>query len=130
MQPPFFGRKIIPLFIVFIIVNSMVLYFQQKLEHLKIDPLVVFTANCLLFVLSTLSLAMHTKTADKKNPNAAIRSVMAVTFIKLMVLAASAIIYLLVAGEKRSVYGVFVGMLLYIIYTFLEVRIAIKQHTK
>ncbi len=129
-QQPSFGRKMLPLFFLFVIVNSMVLWYQKELDTRKIDAMVVFASNCLLFILSVLSLAMHTKPADKKNPNAAIRGVLAATLLKLLVLGAAALAYLFFAGPGRSVYGVFAGMLLYVLYSFLEVRIASKPNQK
>jgi uncharacterized membrane protein len=129
-QPPSFGKKMLPLFFLFVIVNSIVLWYQKDLDARKIDAMVVFASNCLLFILSVLSLAMHTRTVDKKNPNAAIRGILAATLLKLMVLGAAALAYLFFAGTSRSVYAVFVGMFLYIIYTFLEVRIASKPNQK
>jgi len=128
MQQPSFARKVLPLFFVFVVVNSFVLYFQQELNDKKIDALVVFTANCLLFVLSALSLAMHIQSMNKKSPNTSVRGIMAVTLIKLMVLGGAAMMYLVIAGSNRSLYAVFVGMFLYLVYTFLEVWIASKNN--
>ena len=125
-----FAKKMLPLFFLFIIVNSVVLVFQQRLESFKIDPFVVFTANCLLFVLSVLTLAMHVRALNKTNPNVFIRSVMGATMIKMLVLASSAMIYLFMVGKNRSVYGVFTSVLLYIIYMVLEIRIALKLNQK
>jgi hypothetical protein len=125
-----FAKKMLPLFFLFIIVNSIILVFQQRLESFKIDPFVVFTANCLLFVLSVLTLAMHVRALNKTNPNVFIRSVMGATMIKMLVLASSAMIYLFMEGKNRSVYGVFTSMLLYIIYMVLEIRIALKLNQK
>ncbi|HEX3024073.1 MAG TPA: 7 transmembrane receptor [Chitinophagaceae bacterium] len=98
------------------------------MDQNKIDPFVVFTANGLLFILSVLSLAMHIKPVDKKNPHAAVRGVMAATLLKLMVLGISAMVYLFAAGENRSIKAIFAGMILYVVYTFIEVSIASKHN--
>jgi uncharacterized membrane protein len=128
MQQPSFAKKMLPLFFLFVLVNSLVLYFQKELDDKKIDALVVFAANCLLFVLSVLSLAMHTKAPDKKNPNAIVRGVMAATLLKMMVLGASALVYLFLSGPNRSINAIFAGLVLYVIYTFIEVGIASKNN--
>ncbi len=125
-----FGKRMLPLFFLFVIVNSIVLFFQQRLDGYKIDSFVVFTANCLLFILSVLTLAMHSRALNKTNPNVFIRSVMGATMIKMLVLASAAMIYLFMAGNNRSVYAVFASMLLYIIYMVLEIRIALKLNQK
>jgi len=128
MQPASFAKKILPLFFLFVLVNSLVLYFQKELDARKIDAMVVFAANCLLFVLSALSLAMHTKAPDKKNPNAIVRGVMAATLLKMMVLGSSTLVYLFVAGPTRSINAIFAGLVLYVVYTFIEVSIASKNN--
>ena len=125
-----FAKKMLPLFFLFIIINSIVLVFQQRLDTYKIDSFVVFTANCLLFALSVLTLAMYVRASNNTNPNVFIRSIMGATMIKMLVLATSAMIYLFMAGKNRSVYGVFARMLLYIIYMVLEIRIALKLNQK
>ncbi len=121
-----FSKNIIPLFFLFVLVNAIILWFQNDLPKINIDSMVVYAANVLLFTLSVLSLMMHSKAVDKKNPNAAIRGVMGATVLKLFVLGTAALTYLTLAGTHRSVNAVFVGMILYVFYTFVEVRIATK----
>jgi len=131
MQPqPSFGRKMLPLFFLFVIVNSIVLWYAHEIDARKIDPMVVFASNCLLFLLSVLSLAMHSRPTDKKNANAAIRGVLAATLLKMIILVTATIAYLFFAGPNRSINSIFVGMILYALYSFLEVNIASKPNQK
>ncbi|MBA4198773.1 MAG: hypothetical protein C0459_14585 [Chitinophaga sp.] len=125
MQPSSISKKILPLFFVFILVNSLVICYQPLLQAKKIDALVVFTANTILFVLSVISLIMHTKQIDKKNPNATLRNVMSVTLLKMLVLGSAAVFYLILAKDK-SAYAIIVSMGLYFIYLFIEISIASK----
>ncbi len=126
-QPPFsFSKNILPLFILFVSVNSLLIFFKKMMYTHQIDVWVVFSANCILFVISILSLALHIQAAHKKTPMASVSNVMMVTLMKLLVLGGAAILYLVLAGPNRSVYAVFVGMVLYLMYTFLEVYIAAK----
>ncbi len=127
-QQQSFSKKMLPLFFAFVLVNSLVLFYQKDLNQNNIDALVVFAANGLLFILSVLSLAMHTKPVDKKNPHAVVRAVMLATLLKLMVLGISAMFYLIAAGSNRSIGAIIAGMILYVIYTFIEVRIASKPN--
>ena len=64
------------------------------------------------------------------NPQASVRSIMLGSFIKLMVIAVAVVIYLVAAGEKRSIYGVFAFMALYVVYTVLDARVASKLKRK
>jgi hypothetical protein len=121
-----FVKKLMPLFIVFIIVNCVALAFNQQLQKIQINADVVIGANCILFFVNCISIALHKKAADSKNPNAIVRSMMMASLLKFMIVAFAVLIYIFIAKEKRNAYGVFCGMGLYVIYTFLEVKIASK----
>lgn len=127
MQQTSFFKNAIPLFILFIVVNCLILPIRTWLGLYNINPDVVFAANCILFILSCINIALHKNALQNKNPNAVVRSVMGGTLIKLMVISLSILIYLFLAGTKRNSYGIFCGMVLYLIYTFVEVRIATKM---
>ncbi len=45
--------------------------------------------------------------------------------LKLFVLGTAAFVYLYNAGENKNVNGLFIGMALYILYTWLDVRIGL-----
>jgi len=44
----------------------------------------------------------------------------------LFVLGSAAIVYLYNAGENKSINAIFLGMGLYIMYTWLEVKLSLK----
>lgn len=113
----FFFRQF---FFFFIMINSVCLLFGKWLDEKKIDHIVLMGANLLLFITFLGSALMHIKAAQNKNPNVFIRSVMGASFIKLILLAIAACVYILVAGKEVSVYAVFSSMFLYIIYTLIE----------
>ncbi|MEO8172565.1 MAG: hypothetical protein ABI581_05765 [Sediminibacterium sp.] len=121
-----------PLLVVFVLLNALVLAFQRKLENKNVKIDVVIIANLLLFAVSMLNIWFQLKSL--RNPNASsgavIRGLMAATFLKLFVLAAAAMIYLVAAGESRNTNAIFVAMGLYIIYTWMEVRISLRLNPK
>jgi hypothetical protein len=119
-----------PIIILFIITTALFLVFRSKLELKKVNAEVLIWANILLFAVTMLNLYFQVRNLQNPNPNAVIRGVMAATFLKLFILGAAVIIYLVSAGATRSVNAVFGGMALYIIYTWLEVRISLKLNPK
>ena len=125
-----FVRLTRPVYILFIIINIVPIIFNNTLDAFKINVNVVIAANLLLFIISMLNLYFQSKNINNPNRSAVIRGVMAGTFLKLMGLAAATLIYLVVAGANRSVNAVFVGMGLYIIYTWLEVKISLQLKPK
>lgn len=124
-------RKLIrPLGVLFILVTTILLAFRTLLNEIKVDATVVICANTLLFLATIMTIFFQYKNLNNPNPNVMVRGVMAGMFLKLFGLGAAVLIYLFAAGANRSVNAVFVGMGLYIVYTWLEVRISLRLNPK
>ena len=119
-----------PLAGLFIIVTALLLALRTRLAQFNIDTTVVTCANILLLVITMLNLYFQYKNINNPNPNAIVRGVIGATFLKLFGLGAAVLIYLFAAGVNRSINAVFVSMGLYIIYTWLEVRISLRLNPK
>jgi len=124
------NKALVPLITFFIIVSGFCTIFKSWLTAKNIDPLVLGFGNILLFILSLAVFTLQKKAIQNPNPQAFIRSVMLSTFIKIMVIAIAVVIYLVAAGEHRSVYAIIASLVLYVIYTVIEVRIASKLNRK
>jgi heme/copper-type cytochrome/quinol oxidase subunit 3 len=120
------SNAIVPMFIFFIVVNAFCLLFKDWLDAKKIDHLVVMGANCILFLLSSIVFLMHRKAVGNKNPHAFVRSVMAGTFIKLVVVAGTVVAYVMIVEQDKSNYAIIAGIGLYFVYTFIEVKSAAR----
>ena len=121
-----FQQFYIPLIVLFGVVNSICFLFNDALKLKQIDPIMVAGANTLLFVICTIGIQSQIKSVNNTNPHAMVRSVMGSVVLKLFVLGTAAFIYLYNMGEAQSVNGIFVSMGLYILYTWLEVKIAMQ----
>ncbi len=125
-----FFKRIRALIYLLLIVSIVLAFFWKTAVELKIDPIVVISANLILFAFSVVNIYFQSRNIHNPNPNAVIRGVMAGMFLKLFGLAAAAVIYLFAAGAGRSVNALFVSMGLYILYTWLEVRISLQLNPK
>jgi len=115
------------LFLVFGIVGLLSFGLKDELLKWNIDYKVVVAANALLLLLGILSLLLHSRALSNPNPNAFVRSVMLANIIKLLGIASAALIYISLAGKKNtSVNAVFAGLVLYVIYTWVEKRATIR----
>lgn len=121
---------VIPFLSVFVVVNGLSVAFSARLSANAISIEVVLGANAILFLFSLVNIYLQQKNINNPNQSAVIRGVMVGTFLKLMGLAAAALIYLVTAGAGRSVNAIFVAMGLYIVYTWLEVRISLRLKPK
>lgn len=121
---------VLPLAVLYVLVDLALYPLQSFFATHKVNTMVVLGANTVLFAATVLNIVFQEKNLNNPNPAAVIRGVMAGTFLKLFALAATAMIYLLAAGVNRSVNAVFIGMGLYIVYTWLEVRITLRMKPK
>jgi len=125
-----FFKRIRAVIYLLLIVSIVLAFFWKTAVELKIDPIVVISANLILFAFSVVNIYFQSRNIHNPNPNAVIRGVMAGMFLKLFGLAAAAVIYLFAAGAGRNVNALFVSMGLYILYTWLEVRISLQLNPK
>lgn len=119
-----------PLLLFFIIINALAVVGKAQLLSFNIKNEVVIVANLLLFAFTLTSLLMQLKAAGNTNPNAIVRAVMIGMGMKLVGFAVALLVYLSVVGKDRSVNAVYVSLGLYFIYTWIEVRIFLKQNPK
>ena len=91
---------------------------------------VVTIANILLFLFTLISLLLQIKAASNANPNAIVRAVMAGMGIKLIGFAVAILVYLSIVGKDKSNTSVYASLGLYMIYTWVEVRLFLKQNPK
>ncbi len=116
----------LPVLFIFMFINALAIVFTSALKKHQVDNMVLIVANTLLFLISVISLKMQINGANHANPHAMVRGVMGSVVLKLFVLGTAAFIYLYQAGEQKSINALFASMALYILYTWLEVRIALK----
>lgn len=119
-----------PLYALFIVLTTLVIAGKQYLLKWNIDPEVVLMGNILLFVLTFVGLLMQLKAAKNPNPNAIVRAVMAGMGLKMLGVAVAILVYVSMVGKAKNVYGVYVCLGLYLLYTWLEVRLFLAQNKK
>ncbi|WP_153798557.1 hypothetical protein [Foetidibacter luteolus] len=120
-----FRKLILPAVVVFAIAIILSLALKRPLEQSNIDVNVLKAGNLILFLISILSSYMHLKAIQSANPAAFVRTIMATTVIKLLVIAIAILTYVFIAGKARNSAAVIICMGLYIVYTVTEVRTAL-----
>ncbi len=116
-----------PIILLFLLMSGACII--AKLMHAVeygVDPLVVFVANVLLFFIAVTGLLLQLMAMKTANPYAMVRGVMGSMIMKLFILGAATFIYLQRAGTNKSSTALFISMALYLVYTWIEVRIAMK----
>ena len=116
----------LPLFLAAILIATMTAAGSEWLLNKKINPMVVQAANLILLITSCLNIFFQKRNLQQPNPQAVMRGIIGATMVKLFFLASLVLVYIIAAGEKRSVYAVIVSMGCYIVYSWIETRISLR----
>lgn len=120
-----FIKLIRPLFLLFLITTILIEVFARQLQQLNTNTTVLLSINVLLFSLTIIVFLLLFKALKTNKANAPIHSIMLGVLLKFMVVAIATVIYAKTTAtiNKNAIYG---GMILYIIYTYIETKIALK----
>jgi Ca2+/Na+ antiporter len=115
-----------PLIGLFTVVTIAAVAGKDWLAQYNIDWRVVSIGNFLLFDVGLAGLFIMIKTLKSSNPQAFVRAMYGSFIIKFFVLALAAFVYIMVTKKEVNKEGLIVCAALYIVYTFLEIRILTK----
>lgn len=121
-----FIKIIRPLVGLFTVVCIAFVASKSALATKNITANVVLVANALFFLLYSFTVGLHSNATNHKNPNVAIRTSMITSFLKLFVLIIAVVIYKYTIVGKIEWITVLICMVLYLIYSFVEIRIVSK----
>jgi hypothetical protein len=121
-----FLKKNLTAFLLFMIVlvAGQTILFNGIALPVKIN--FILTVNMMLFAMTFLN-HIRLQRVDKTNPNAIVRSVMMGTLLKLIVFAGAALTYLKLAKVPVGYPTLLTSMVLYSVYTWLEIKMVIQK---
>ena len=125
-----YGKLLFPTLLLFVTVTLIFMVAAKFWDSIGVNHWVVVCSNLLLFIISLITIWMHLQAIKNPNPNVFTRSVMGSTVLKLFALGVSVMIYLIIAGSQKSIYAIFIGMILYMIYTAFDVKAALQLNKK
>ncbi len=123
-------RFFMPLVLLFIILNGLILVFGNRIDAAGFDRTVLLVANLLFFTVSMTAFFIQRKALQNSNPNVFIRSVMGSMFIKMLVVVAAFVVYILIVRKAVNKLAVFGAMTLYLLYLVTEVTAVMKLNRK
>ena len=92
----------------------------------SIDTDVMIVGNLILFLATAVSFYLYTRSMQTKNAHAVVRTMYGGIMSKMIICVIAAFIYFSIAGKSINKGGVFGCMVLYVVYTFIEVAILMK----
>ena len=122
-----FNKSIFPLVIAFLVFGAMILIFREDLVLHSYDWQVLSGGNLFIYLITVVSMHMLSKGLHAANTNAFLRNAYGGILFKLFGCAAAAFIYILASGNNLSKRSLITCMFLYLVYTFIELYIIMKQ---
>ena len=125
MKNKLYGKAFLPILAVFLVSTIAILLGASVLRGWKTDGGVLLGGNELFFGLTLISYLLHIKSISSPNPHVFVRMIYGSLIIKMMVCMIAALLYgwMATTVNRNAILGCFI---LYVIYTFLEVRVLMK----
>lgn len=120
-------RSFLPIAAVFVVVALLALAARNWLaERWNMDYLVLSVGNLVLFLATAFSFYLYSKALRNRNAHLFLRMMYSSLLVKMVFCLAATMIYLFVAGKdvnKAAIIGCFV---LYMVYTYMEVKVLMR----
>ncbi len=123
------GRAFLPILLLFILSGLFIVLARPLLEGWNADHRVLLVGDGLLFAVTAISYYLYTKALRNSNTHAFLRTMYSSLLVKMFVCLIATFIYASIAGRAVNKNGVLGCFILYIFYTFLEVK-TLMQLTK
>jgi hypothetical protein len=111
-----------PIYLLFIIINLVALILYKQLKTAGVDTDVLMVGNIFVFALTIVSFYMLNRGLNAKTTFNFMSAVYGSFIMKLVVGAATVVVYVVYAGEQKNLPAVFASMFLYLFYTFFEIK--------
>jgi hypothetical protein len=129
MENKMAGRPFLPIALTFVLSSLFIWIARSRLAGWDMDPKVLLSGNAILFLATTISFFLYTKALRNANIQAFLRMIYGSLIIKMVFVIAATLLYLFLADREVSKHAVMGCFGLYVLYTFLEVKV-LMQLTK
>ena len=122
-----FNRNLIPLAVIFLIIGTLILVLRNSLEQHGFDMQVLSWGNVFIYLVTAVSMRLLSKGLHAERTQVFLRNAYTGILIKLFACAAAAFIYIMASGKNLNKPALFACMGLYLVYTFVELSVIMKQ---
>ncbi len=120
-------KAFLPVLILFLLLNSFFLAGRSVLNTWGVNQEVLIIGNLVLFISSFFSFLISMRGLRSANPHAFVRSVYGSFIIKFFFCIIAALVYIMSMKKDINKPALVACMVLYLIYSSLEVSILTKQ---
>ena len=122
-----FNKNTVLLVTIFLAILVLTIVFNSQLESAGFHTGVLQAGNAFIFIITLISLQLLSKGLHAEKTQAFLRNAYSGIMVKLFSCAAAAFIYILAAGKTLNKPALFACMGLYMVYTFAELSVILKQ---
>ncbi|HTR27810.1 MAG TPA: hypothetical protein VMH27_00970 [Puia sp.] len=118
-------RAFLPIPAFAVVASVLIVVGTLILRNWNTDADILLAGNGLLFAITSFSYFLQLRSIRTPNPHAFVRAIYGSLIVKMVICMVAALLYgyLAKAVNKNAIFGCF---MLYVVYTFLEVRILLK----
>lgn len=122
-----FNKSISPLVIVFFISAGLILLFRTQLTAYGFNWNILMGGNLFVYLVTVVSMHMLSEGMKAANTHAFLTRAYGGIMIKMFACAIAAFIYILASGKSLNKPALFACMGLYLVYTFVELSLIMKN---
>ena len=122
-----FNKSVTPLVVAFLVIGIGIFVCRNYLQQHNIDWQVLSGSNLFIYVVTVVSMNMLSSGLSASNTQLFLRKAYGGIMLKLFACAGAAFVYILVAGQGLNKKALFISMGLYLVYTFIEMSVIMKQ---
>ena len=119
-------KPFLPIVLIFIVVSLFCYLTAAWMADRNIDALVLFIGNLILFAATAGSFFLYQKALHHQNIQAFLRMMYSSLLLKMAFALGATLLYLFLAGKGVNKYAVLCCFGLYIVYTFVEVKVLMR----
>jgi hypothetical protein len=124
------NKSFLPIGVVFVVFSLFIVVARAFLAANRVDYRVLLGGNILLFGVTAVSFYLYTKALRNNNPHAFVRMMYGSLLVKMFACLAATLVYAWAAGPAVSRNAIFGCFGLYVVYTWLEVKILMQLSKK
>jgi hypothetical protein len=119
-------KSLLPIFLLFVSVNALAILFRAQLESRGFDVDLAMWANLILCGLTLFSHYLLYKGMRAETTAGFLKAVYGSFLFKLVLVAGLVAVYVLTHRETANKASLIASMVLYLLYTFVEIRSLLK----
>ena len=119
-------RTFFPITVIYILFNVLFITGRNWLGRINTDRDVLIIGNTILLIATLLSFFLYRRALKNDKPHQFLKFIYGGMFLKMLICLITAFIYIAAYGRAVNKPAIFGCMILYFVYTFVEVSILLR----